>query len=680
MGLRMPQPAPAPSTGSSTTSAGAPRTSGALSSARSPWIGGPWLDLCLILGVPLFLLPLILLAPGRPDVQELILYLGAFGALGHHLPGMLRAYGDRALFQRFRARLIVAPIFLVTVCVGFSVSGLGGIVLATFLWTTWHTLMQIFGFARIYDAKWNAGRAPGAAFAAERWTGRLDQLLCIAWIGAPLVWSDSRVGYALELYYRCGLPHLPTAALDGARHLWLAATLVVSALFLAQLVWSWSRGRRPSVLKLSFFAASFGFWWFCMVEVEHIVAGVALFDVFHDVQYLAIVWLFQRSRAEQAAADGGVTGFTRFLFLRSGALRGVFVGLYAALVVGYGSLGYFTGLVSSELVRQVLLGVLAASALFHFYLDGFIWKVRESGTRASLDLPGDPAAPARPWRWTQHAWKWAFFVLPVAWFAHAERALAQDSDRESARWRAWIAEAAPQSAEALTGLGVELAAAGDLARATEFHRRATELKPGAPEPHNNLGVALRLSGDAAAARAEFETALRLRPTYARAHGHLANLLMQQGEPVLAEEHFRAAARHDPRYADARANLALLLSARGDLPAALELLREALAIDPDHRAALNNLAWTLATTSRAELRSPREAVELARRLDQLTGHGRPQALDTLAAAEAACGRFELATEIAERAAALAREQGKPDLAEQIASRLDGYRSGRDVRRP
>ena len=122
---------------------------------RAPvsWIKSPSLDLVLFIGVPALLLPLILARPGRPAVQEWILYLGGFGALGHHLPGMLRAYGDRELFERFRVRLIVAPIFLAAVCIGFALADLGGLLLVTFLWTTWHTLMQIYGFARIYDAK-----------------------------------------------------------------------------------------------------------------------------------------------------------------------------------------------------------------------------------------------------------------------------------------------------------------------------------------------------------------------------------------------------------------------------------------------------------------------------------------------------------------------------------------------
>ena len=60
---------------------------------------------------------------------------------------------------------------------------------------------------------------------------------------------------------------------------------------------------------------SFGFWWFSMVMVDSIIVGITLFEIFHDVQYLAIVWVFNRKRVDQAAPVGGLL---RQLFRRSG--------------------------------------------------------------------------------------------------------------------------------------------------------------------------------------------------------------------------------------------------------------------------------------------------------------------------------------------------------------------------
>src|SRR5881409_1736014 len=82
----------------------------------SPWILDRWRDLVLFVGTPVLLIPIFTAAQARWSAQDIFLFVGAFGAMGHHLPGMIRAYGDRALFKRFRWRFIFAPIFLLSVC------------------------------------------------------------------------------------------------------------------------------------------------------------------------------------------------------------------------------------------------------------------------------------------------------------------------------------------------------------------------------------------------------------------------------------------------------------------------------------------------------------------------------------------------------------------------------------
>jgi hypothetical protein len=116
------------------------------------WILDGWRDLVLYVCTPLLLVPMFIAAQGFWSAEYIYLFVAAFGAMGHHLPGMIRAYGDRALFQRFRWRFICAPIFLVVVCAAFSVWNLTGIVLVAFIWGVWHGMMQTYGFCRIYDA------------------------------------------------------------------------------------------------------------------------------------------------------------------------------------------------------------------------------------------------------------------------------------------------------------------------------------------------------------------------------------------------------------------------------------------------------------------------------------------------------------------------------------------------
>ncbi len=147
----------------------------------------------------------------------------------------------------------------------------------------------------------------------------------------------------------------------------------------------WVQGKRPNPVKLALLATSISFWWFCNNGVTNILAGIALFEVFHDVQYLSLVWIYNRNRVEK---DSSIGGFMRFVFRRSGSL----VGLYIGLVFAYGSLGYFKDHIDIDTVKRVLTGVVAASGLLHFYYDGFIWKVRERSTRESLGLSGGTAS------------------------------------------------------------------------------------------------------------------------------------------------------------------------------------------------------------------------------------------------------------------------------------------------
>src|SRR6266704_6192312 len=96
------------------------------------WILDSWRDLILYVGTPLLLLPAFALAQARWSPQDIYLFVAAFGAMGHHLPGMIRAYGDRALFERFKWRFILAPLFLLVVSAIFSLWDLKVVVLLAF--------------------------------------------------------------------------------------------------------------------------------------------------------------------------------------------------------------------------------------------------------------------------------------------------------------------------------------------------------------------------------------------------------------------------------------------------------------------------------------------------------------------------------------------------------------------
>src|SRR5436190_7573381 len=257
---------------------------------KTLWILNSWRDLILYVGTPLFLVPMFLLAQTRWSAQDIYVFVAAFGAMGHHLPGMIRAYGDRALFDRFRWRFIFAPIFLLGVCVAFYWWDLKGIVLVVFFWGVWHGMMQTYGFCRIYDAKTGSFATP---------TRRLDFATCGIWFAAGVILSPARMTDTLEGFYGCGLPFVSPGGVHALQQTLLFAAMAVSILWLANYGRMWVAGTRQNPVKLALFITSVAFWWYCNNGVANILAGIALFEVFHDVQYLSLVWIYNRNRVEK---------------------------------------------------------------------------------------------------------------------------------------------------------------------------------------------------------------------------------------------------------------------------------------------------------------------------------------------------------------------------------------------
>ena len=543
---------------------------------KTLWILNSWRDLILYVGTPLFLLPMFLLAQGRWSAQDIYIFVGAFGAMGHHLPGMIRAYGDRALFRRFRWRFIVAPIFLLSVCVAFYWWDLKGIILIVFFWGVWHGMMQTYGFCRIYDAK-------TGSFAAL--TRRLDFATCAIWFAAAVLLSPQRMADTLEMYYASGGPFIPPWLLHSAQQIVLAIAIAVTVLFLFNFSRMWAAGKRPNPVKLALLGTTIAFWWYCNNGVTNILAGIALFEVYHDVQYLSLVWIYNRSRVEK---DSSIGGFMRFVFRRSGSL----IGLYVGLVFAYGSLAYFNSHLEIETVKRVLTGVVAASGLLHFYYDGFIWKVRDRFTRENLGLAGgNISAQSREFlpSWALHGLKWVgVFVIPLGalWIGQAR---SKTPETEQA---AWIASDLPNGGRAHWKYGFALHKADRFDEAAEQYRVALRLNPREKEVHFALGQVLLAQSQLNEARSELEEALRSQPRNGEYHSEYGRVLERLGEKDKSGTEHTTAVRLAPKSGRNHYEYAMFLFRDGKLDQAIPEFETALKYNPKHPEAHYHLGRAL----------------------------------------------------------------------------------------
>src|SRR5438128_11704963 len=329
--------------------------------------------------------------------------------------------------------------------------------------------MQTYGFCRIYDAKTGT---------FDRLTRRLDFGLCLLCVATAVALSPYRLSDGLDTYYLCGGPFIPPSVVQLGQNAILGAAIFVSVLFSAHFVRTWIAGSRPNPVKLGLLVTSIAFWWYCNNLVSNILVGIALFEVFHDVQYLSLVWIYNRNRVDK---DSNIGGFMRFVFRRSGSL----VGLYVGLVFAYGSFSYFNAHLGIDTVKRILTGVVTASTLLHFYYDGFIWKVRERSTRQSLGLAGGTADVSLGgmlpgWAW--HGLKWVgVFALPLGalWFWQTHLAVPE------VQRMAWVAEDVPDGAKPHFDYGSALQKEGKLEQAIEEYKIALQFDPADPKSHKD---------------------------------------------------------------------------------------------------------------------------------------------------------------------------------------------------
>ena len=159
----------------------------------------------------------------------------------------------------------------------------------------------------------------------------------------------------------------------------------------------------------------------------------------------------------------------------------------------------------------------------------------------------------------------------------------------------------------------------------------------------------------------------------RLHAHAARgmLLARRGRLREAADDLRQAFDGGVTDVEVPNTLAFALAQTGDSAQAAAVLTRAAAAQPDNINLKHNLARLLATSDDPRVRDGARALDLALEVNRRTGDRDPRALDTLAAAYAAVGRFDEARVAASRALARAREQGDAAMAAEIGAHARRY---------
>lgn len=336
----------------------------------------------------------------------------------------------------------------------------------------------------------------------------------------------------------------------------------------------------------------------------------------HSVQYLWVTSYFaKRSAGDDAAAANRPFGLRyAALVLTAGAALWVL----PALVFAPGALG--------DIPFDAGLAVMIAAAvnIHHFILDGVIWKLRNARIAGILirnnAAPAETGIPEAVMRKPRFS---AARLVPAAWVLGV----------------VCVGIHFLGTVEYEVGLRQALVR-GDVDRAMVAVERLRWIGRDSAKIRLTAGLAQANNGDLAGGIEQLTRGVDLFGT-AEGFGGLGSLYEREGR----------------------------------IDAAIAAYREAQQIGPESPELMNNLAWLLATHRSENTGAAAEAVTLATRASRAFADRNPAALDTLAVAYAASGKFREAQRVAQRAIELARAGGDEATAAEIGERLALYRAGR-----
>ncbi|MBI2377303.1 MAG: hypothetical protein HYV07_25100 [Deltaproteobacteria bacterium] len=378
-------------------SAALPESPVAVASVKArtrPWhIHGPFFDSFWIIGMPLLALGLIVAfclprVPGQSilggigTTPPLLLFFAGCATYTHINITVARIYMNKQVFRRFPKRLVLAPVFAFTI-LAINPNLLTILIVVALLWDEYHSFMQTFGFARIYDSKLGNDPATGryvdmvACFVLE-W---LPYLVAVTF-AAPDFHDIMNVGP--EYYLRRRARFVPPELLQAPLVLFAMGFLIFYVGYWAQKA---KEGYRVSKAKIGILAST-GIANWVLVTHYTLIEGGAMANIYHGLQYIAIIWVSERMNLTQVLHTkklkyaGIWIAFIAIAIpsLLFAALRtnGSFVlaifgeGIATTHPTLYSVLSFFKEMPS------ILFAFWATTSLLHYWVDGFVWSVRKN--------------------------------------------------------------------------------------------------------------------------------------------------------------------------------------------------------------------------------------------------------------------------------------------------------------
>lgn len=330
------------------------------SPSNYPWdlffiIGAPAISFLMIslMSTPRFMGGHFLYDPNTPD--WFIIFAGLITHF-HVMMVFVRSHGNKKIFKRYPFRFIAAPLILLLF---FWISPVfaGLMVIVTLYWDEWHTQMQTFGFARIFDAR--IGNDPNVGRKLDMMMvfvlGLFPHMVLLTYIPE----TDRAEGLITYLMINKGFVDQYGYLLTYLRYPIVALGLSYTLFYVAQYWRMVRKGYKISSKKLALMAVTAVSTMF-VASFYSLADGFYFFNIYHSLQYIYFVFF---SETTQVASRFNTPKIKKEIMIYLTGFAIFIAVLLLAIARDMTTVGF-------------VVNVWVLSSLLHFWYDGFIWSVR----------------------------------------------------------------------------------------------------------------------------------------------------------------------------------------------------------------------------------------------------------------------------------------------------------------
>jgi hypothetical protein len=300
----------------------------------------------------------------------------------HHFVTWLRTYGIRQERERWKTRLLFGPFILIAIVTAGVTWAPVTLAIFAILWDHQHSVMQQYGFARIYDFKAQTGGPL---------TPRFDLLLGWFLYINLLITSPLFTRYWVQELTRWQIP-LDTWTIHLVQNISWVATALFGVVYSVHLIRGVRSGTKINPVKFVFIGASYLLWYYTSWHTDSILVFGIAHRLMHGLQYIVMVYWYMRRKTlsnsrDQCLAEKLVTPGWLGRFIVACLLYAVAVQFLSGQPMerlGFGLVNASWHVDYGDDYHAYAESVFSIMALTHYYFDSFIWKVREKSTQSGL--------------------------------------------------------------------------------------------------------------------------------------------------------------------------------------------------------------------------------------------------------------------------------------------------------